>query len=194
MKAIHLKLGIAALCVSAGAAYWYYSPLIALHQMRTAAREHDAESFNARVDYPRLRESVKTQLNAAMNEAVKPRESTAGGESGKLGADFGKMLGMALADKMVDAMVNPEFVMGAMARGSVEPLRRSKNKPDTPEPGADKPEPKYTSERVGFDKFIMHLESDKAGQPGPSLVMQRHGFASWKLAEVLLPARPAAPM
>lgn len=194
MKAIHLKLGIAALCVSAGAAYWYYSPLIALHQMRTAAREHDAASFNARVDYPRLRESVKAQLTAVMNEAVKPRQGAGGGDAGKLGADLGKMLGMALADKMVDAMVNPEFVMGAMARGSVEPNRRGENKPDAPEPGAAKPEPKYTSERVGLDKFIMHLESDKPGQPGPSLVLHRHGFASWKLAEVILPARPSAPM
>ncbi|WP_166880935.1 DUF2939 domain-containing protein [Massilia mucilaginosa] len=180
MKAIHLKLGIAALCVSAGAAYWYYSPLIALNQLRAAAHDHNAESFDARVDYPRLRESLKEQLNAVMTEQVKPKDS--GG-----GADFGKMLGMAFADKMVDAMVNPEFVMGAMKRGSIEPRR----------PGADKdepakPDPKYTSERVGFDKYIMHLETER-GERGLSLVMERHGFASWKLAQVRLPPLPAAP-
>ncbi|WP_167079122.1 DUF2939 domain-containing protein [Massilia aquatica] len=180
MKSIHLKLGIAALCVSAGAAYWYYSPLIALHQMRTAAHDYNAESFNARVDYPRLRESVKTQLNAVMNEQAKPKDS--GG-----GADFGKMLGMAFADKMVDAMVTPEFVMGAMKRGSIEPRR----------PGADKdepakPDPKYTSERVGLNKYIMHVENER-GERGLSLVMERHGFASWKLAEVRLPTPAAAP-
>lgn len=187
MKAIHLKLGIAALFVTAGAAYWYYSPLIALNQMRTAAREHDAETFNARVDYPRLRESVKTQLNAAMNEQVKPRESAEADDLGKAGAALGKMLGMALADKMVDAMVSPDFVMGAMKHGSLKPRRDSV---ETNEPA--KPDPKYTSERIGFDKYIMHLESDKPGERGLSLVMERHGFASWKLAEVLLPPRPAA--
>ncbi|RSZ58376.1 DUF2939 domain-containing protein [Massilia atriviolacea] len=188
MKAIDFKLGIAALCVSAGAAYWYYSPLIALHQMRAAAQDHNAESFNARVDYPRLRESVKSQLNAAMNEQVKPGND--GDDLGKAGAALGKMLGMAMADKMVDAMVNPEFVMGAMKRGSIAPRRQGA--------GADqgdggKPDLKYTSERVGFDKYIMHLETDKPGERGMSLIMERHGFASWKLAEVRLPPRPAAP-
>ena len=189
MKPIHLKLGIAALfvTVTAGAAYWYYSPLIALHQLRAAAREHDAERFNARVDYPRLRESVKTQLGAAMNEQATPPE---GDDLGKAGAALGKMLGMAFADKMVDAMVSPEFVMGAMKHGSLNP----------PRPGADagqdappKPDPTYTSERIGADKYIMHLESGKPGQRGLSLVLERHGFASWKLAEVRLPPRPAAP-
>lgn len=189
MKAIHLKLGIAALCVTAGAAYWYYSPLIALHQMRAAARDSNAESFNARVDYPRLRESVKAQLNAAMAEQAKPRESAAGDDLGKAGAAFGKMLGMAFADKMVDAMVSPEFVMGAMKHGSIHPRRAGAGK-EAPE----RPDPRYTSERVGFDKYIMHLESEKAGERGLSLVMERHGFASWKLAEVRLPPRAAAPI
>ncbi|WP_370663984.1 DUF2939 domain-containing protein [Massilia rubra] len=187
MKATHLKLGIAALCVSAGVAYWYYSPVIALHQLRTAAHERNAEGFNARVDYPRLRASVKAQLSAAMNEQVKPRHSAGGDDPAKAGADFGKMLGMAFADKMVDAMVTPEFVMGAMQRGSIEPRRDSADKDD-----AAKPDPKYTSERIGFDKYILHLETDR-GERGLSLVMERHGFASWKLADVLLPPTPAAP-
>jgi hypothetical protein len=189
VKAIHLKLGVAALCLAAGAgaAYWYYSPLIALHQMRSAAREHDAVRFNERVDYPRLRESVKAQLNASMEQQVKPPESAGGDDFAKAGAAFGKMLGMALADKMVDAMVNPEFVMGAMQRGSIEPRR------DSADTGAAaKPDPGYRSERIGFDKYVMHLESGKPGERGLSLVMQRHGFASWKLAEVRLPPRPAA--
>ncbi|HEX8612720.1 MAG TPA: DUF2939 domain-containing protein [Telluria sp.] len=185
MKAIHLKLGIAALCVTAGAAYWYYSPLIALHQMRAAARDHDAESFNARVDYPRLRESVKAQLNAAMNEQVKP--GAGGDDLGKAGAALGKMLGMAMADKMVDAMVNPEFVMGAIERGSIDPRRK---RVDQNEPA--KPDPKYTSERIGLNTYILHLESDKPGQRGLSLVMERHGFASWKLADVRMPPAPAS--
>ncbi|MDQ1817146.1 DUF2939 domain-containing protein [Massilia sp. CCM 9210] len=183
MKAIHLKLGIATLCVAAGAAYWYYSPLIALNQMRAAARENNAERFNERVDYPRLRESVKAQLGAAMNGEVK-RSDTSG--LGEAGAAIGKMLGMAMADKMVDAMVRPEFVMRAMEQGTLTP-RPQRVEGDA----AKKPDPTYTSERVGLSQFIMHLDPDKPGDRRMSLVMERHGLASWKLAEVRM-STPAA--
>ncbi|CUI06279.1 DUF2939 domain-containing protein [Massilia antarctica] len=183
MKATHLKLGLATLCLAAGAAYWYYSPLIALHQMRAAARENNAESFNERVDYPRLRESVKLQLSAVMNEEVGRRDTSAFGEAGTA---IGKMLGMALADKMVDAMVRPEFVMRAMEQGTLHP-RPHGAREDAPK----KPDRKYTSERVGLGQFIMHLEPDNPGDRRMSLVMERHGLASWKLAEVRMGAPTA---
>ncbi len=188
MKAIHLKLGIAALCVSAGAAYWYYSPLIALHQMRTAAYDNDADSFNARVDYPRLRASTKAQLNAAMHEQVKPRVDDQNDVLAKAGADFGKMLSMAISDQVVDALVAPDAVRGAFKLG----LTKSGGSGEATTESA-KADPKYTSERVGLNTYIVHLESDKPGVRGLSLVMERHGFASWKLAEVRLPTPAAAP-
>lgn len=188
MKSIHLKLGIAALCVSAGAAYWYYSPLIALHQMRTAAYDNDADSFNARVDYPRLRASTKAQLNAAMHEQVKPRIDDENDVLAKAGADFGKMLSLALSDQVIDAMVTPDAVLGAFKLGLVKSGGGSRSTPDTV-----KPDPKYTSERIGLNTYIVHLESGKPGVRGLSLVMERHGFASWKLAEVRAPTPAAAP-
>jgi len=54
------------LAVVAVAAYWYWSPFLALKQMQSAVRAQDADAFNRHVDYPRLRDSVKSQMAARM--------------------------------------------------------------------------------------------------------------------------------
>jgi len=58
-------------------AYWYWSPFLAMHQLRTAAREGDTDSFNDRVNYPRLRESLKGQFSAMMAEKLDGATSVA---------------------------------------------------------------------------------------------------------------------
>jgi hypothetical protein len=42
-----------AIALLALAAYWYWSPFLALKQIQSAARAQDADAFNRHVDYPR---------------------------------------------------------------------------------------------------------------------------------------------
>lgn len=110
-----LKLAVVAVVI-AGAAYWYWSPLLAMRELQAAARDGDADSFNDRVDYPRLRESFKGQLSALMAERVGSADP-GGSNAARAGAELGAALGMILVDRMVDAMVRPEFVMKGMQEG-----------------------------------------------------------------------------
>jgi type II secretion system protein G len=110
-----LKASVVVVAIAV-AAYWYWSPLLAVHQLRTAAREGDADSFNDRVDYPRLRESLKGQFSALMAEQL-GGATNGGSDAARAGSALGAMLGMTLVDRMVDAMVRPEFVMKAMQEG-----------------------------------------------------------------------------
>ncbi len=180
-----LKLGICAVLLAV-AAYWHWSPLVTIRQMREAARVGDADSFNDLVDYPRLRESMKSQLSAALTKKLDngPQPNN---EFAKAGAALGAMLGLSLVDKMVDAFVRPETVMRAMQQGRMMPKRQ-------PEPAASSPAPapeyevQWQSERKGVNKYIAYAL--KPGQPEDqriALVLERSGFANWKLTEIRLP-------
>lgn len=192
--------------VLALAAYWYWSPWLAIHQMRNAAKAGDAAAFNERVDYPLLRESLKGQLSSAIGarSAEKPEQSESRSGSGSDIARAGKALGSlfatAMVDRMVDVFVRPETVMRVMQEGKLMPRRESRSRApgDTPpDEGGDvedsnassKREPIWTTERPGIDTFILYAR--RAGQAEDrrtGLVLQRRGFASWVLTEIRLPA------
>lgn len=174
--------------VAVSVSYWYWSPLLALHQMQSAAKARDADAFNRYVDYAKLRESLKGQFGARLAGVM--GNSAGGSDAQKAGTALGAMLGMALVDKMIDAMVRPEFVMKAMEDGKVtSPLERSKDGGGND--GAKRPEVKWTTERKGVDRIVVYGSDpqapvDKTRQVG--FVFDREGFAGWKLTEVRLPA------
>jgi len=170
--------GLLALTVAAVGGYWYYSPHLALKAMQTAAQEKDADKFNEHVDYPKLRESFKGQMSAIMAEQF--------GRSGGSGAEaLGTMLGAAMVNQFVDALVRPELVMKAMQSGEFSPKSASRGAPSS----EDK-KPSWTFERKGANKLIAHAIDPHAPYKAKSLgvVFERYGFADWKLTEVRFPA------
>lgn len=184
--------------VLAIAGYWYWSPFLAVRQLQSAAQMKDADAFNERVDYPRLRESLKGQFAAIMGERlVKPEDA------GNGFAALGAMLGLAMVNQFVDAMVRPEAVMRAMQDGQLAPKANPPSDSPAPAPSAGKPDspvkaepqedkPKWAYERKGVDKLIAYASDPKKpevpNQEKLGLVFQRSGFADWKLTEFRLPA------
>jgi uncharacterized membrane protein YvbJ len=73
---------VAALIVIASSTLWYFeSPAWTLKGMKDAAQSHDADALNAYIDYPALRESLKSELMARMMvEARKDRSGSARSE------------------------------------------------------------------------------------------------------------------
>lgn len=176
-RTTRILLVLVALAVGA---YWYWSPYWALHQMRGAAEGGNADKFNAHVDYPRLRESLKGQLAAAMSAEMAKSKSGDGLESA--GAAFGAMLGIAMVGGIVDAMVRPEVVMQAMTEAKLN--AKSSGGSGTSKEELDKVQ--WSFERVGADKFIAYgSKPSEASRFG--LVLERSGFADWKLTEMRLP-------
>jgi type II secretion system protein G len=115
----HLLPAVGVLVIAGVAAYWYWSPYLVMRQMRNAAVSADADNFNDHVDYPKLRESLKGQLSARIAGEL-GRQSRSGNEFERAGSALGSMLGLALVDKMVDAVVRPEMVMRAMENGKFQ--------------------------------------------------------------------------
>jgi hypothetical protein len=150
--------------VVAVAAYWYWSPLLVIHQMKEAVRAHDVEAFNSHVDFPALRESMKDEI---------------AGRSGD-GAFDG--LARMLGGVVVDAMVRPEAVMFVLEHGDfAKKKQRERPEGDMPrdEPPPSETKPKWVSEREGVNRYVVHNDHI-------ALVLVRNGFADWKLSEMRL--------
>jgi type II secretion system protein G len=114
-----ILLGTGVLVIAGVAAYWYWSPYLTMRDLQRAAASADADSFNDHVDYPALRDSLKGQLSARMTRELHD-QAGAGDEFAQAGSALGSMLGLAMVDKMVDAVVRPETVMQAMKSGKFQ--------------------------------------------------------------------------
>jgi len=139
------------------AAYWYWSPLLVVHQMKEAVRTHDVAAFNSHVDFPALRENMKDDI------AGKPSDDVLSG--------FGRLLGGVV----VEALVRPEAVMFVLEHGDFAKKHSERDE----EPASGEAKPKWVTERDGVNRYI--VRNDKV-----ALVFVRNGFADWKLSELRL--------
>jgi hypothetical protein len=176
----------AALLFVALGAYWYMSPYLAINSMKEAAEARDADAFNQYVDYPKLRESLKGQFSAIMTKEL-GKQRAGGSELEQAGSALGAVLGLAFADKFIDAIVRPEVVMQAMAEGKLQvPMANRSTKGSETEDG---PDVKWSLERKGFDRIIAKgVQGDAPLEKSPAFVFERTGFAGWKLTEMRMPA------
>ena len=150
------------------AAYWYFSPYLAMHALRSAAQARDAERFNAHVDFPRLRANMKQQFAAKVDDKLDPSAS-----------GFGNMLGRLVIDKMVDAAVRPETTMRMVADAAPAPHSEE----------AGKPPSEWTSVRESLNRVVAFDAARPAGKR-IGIVFERNGFADWKLTNIELEATP----
>ncbi|MBP7000689.1 DUF2939 domain-containing protein [Amaricoccus sp.] len=151
----------------AGAVWAIASPWWTLREMRAAAAARDPAALAAHVDFPALRESLKSELAAAMlaEAAAQPDGAAA----------LGAALGVAMIDPLVDGLVSPAglrmMFAAEPARGGAAPL------------GGFGAEGELAIDRDGFSTFRVARRDAPAEA---ALVFRRDGYA-WKLAGVELP-------
>ncbi|MBP7242894.1 DUF2939 domain-containing protein [Amaricoccus sp.] len=161
------SISAAAFAFLVAAGVWLLaSPWWTLHEMRAAAEARNAEALAAHVDFPALRESLKSELAAAMMaEAAETQDGAAA---------LGVALGAALIGPLVEGLVSPAglrvmFASEASAGGA-------------PVAGFGD-EAAMTIDRDGLSGFrVVRRDGTGAG----ALVFRRHGYA-WKLSAVELP-------
>lgn len=111
------KLTLALTAIALATTMLYFSPHYAVYQMKQAAQRHDAQALNDYVDYPVLRQNLKTAINQKMQQTLNDSKSN----------DLLSVMAQGIANKfsemMIDTMVTPEGLT-ALVNGS------------KPEPGA----------------------------------------------------------
>lgn len=184
MKTKTLAACVAASLIGVGA-YWLASPYITLHSMRSAAKELDAKRLNEYIDYDKLRANMKAQFQAKMLGKISERA----GSDASAAANFGAMIGMAMVDRMLDAMVTPETVMAAMNQARLLPKKRAEAENEAAEKADDKSCTDWSLDRVGTDRAFLRIKSTCDEDTGKfALVLDRVGFASWKLTDIQMSA------
>jgi len=157
------------LIVAMGAWYWA-SPLLAMSQLRDAARSGDEQELKEAIDFPSVRESLKSQLSAQMALQVADAKQKGGFEA------LGAALAMGMVGPMIDGLVTPQFIAGTIERGKMqrgteaEPLGR---------------EVEWSIERDGLGHFRA-TPIAPAGESVPTMVFDRDGF-DWKLVDIEIP-------
>ena len=147
---------------------WYIeSPIYTLEQLRDAANANDSDRISSYVDYPSLRESLKSQIMARV------RADIAKNDRSGLGSLEGGLVS-AFVGPLTDAVVSPSGVrVMLLSRQRAERLgnrlpRSSVQLDSDP-----------VIERHGLSEFDVTNRSKDAG----ALVFKRHGLG-WKLSAV----------
>ena len=171
---------LAAVPVLAFGSWYAASPRLTLNAMQSAALSGDVSGFSNHVDYPALRQSLKSELRAHITAEADaaPRNSL-------------KALGLAMAigfvEPLVDSSVSPEAVGLVIASfGQGNPLAGS--------PALESlsllATPDLSIRREGLDRFHVTVEGSANA---PELLFQRDGWR-WRLSGVDLDPLAPAPV
>jgi hypothetical protein len=154
------------------------SPWWTLHRLQSAVARRDAGAVSAQVDFPALRDSVKSQVLASMGRDADKNND------GNPFAAFGSALAMAFVNPLIDAIVSPAGVSAMVEHGRIavaQPQPQHAPEAADAEPVHDKP--RYALAYRGWDRFAV------TAQDGGSFVFRRDGLWTWKLAGIEMPRR-----
>lgn len=206
-------LAVLVLFAALAASAWWFSPWWVLHQVKVAAERNDAQAVSDVIDYPKLRDSLKGELNTVVSSRLREGASRLG-EVGRTGATLGAVLASALVEKLVETMVRPEFVIQAVRDGQITLPGRATGERERPSAGGT-PAPagsagtesagrvgpvrfQWRPERLSADRMVVWVskaqsEPRQKAAAGEEfgLVFERRGLIDWKLCAVRLPAASA---
>lgn len=179
MKKKTLIIGVAAAAVAVFAIAWAAAPVLAAQALIRAAKAGDERRIERLVDFPSLRESLKSELNAELAARISrdPRVADSG-----LGG-LGMMLAPMILSGAVDTLVTPQVVAQMVTTAKApDPTRRSE-----PEPARNEARGKGIHQSWGYrnlNEFAVTLTDRDRPDDRLALVMERRGLFDWKLAAV----------
>ena len=174
-----------ALVAGATAAYWYWSPALAMQQIRAAAAAGDTETFNRYVDYPQLRANLRRQwLSNYVHMKMFPPDRPPGPLVGD-SAWFAE-LEAAATESVLDDLLQPEAVMYAVREGRLVPVPGQDRFPRAPGSEPSKDFGAWESYRPGPNRYVQQrFKANSTPFDAPfGLEMERTNFATWRLVEI----------
>jgi hypothetical protein len=182
-----LIMGVAVGALALFGIAWAAAPVLAAQALIRAAKAGDEAGIEKRVDFPSLRESLKSELNAELMARMgrDPRLADSG-----LGG-LGMMLAPMILSGAVDAVVTPRVVARMVTTAEApDPTRRP-----SPEPAGDDADGNDIHQAWGYrglNEFAVTLTARDHPDDHLALIMERRGLFDWKLAAVDLQTAPEA--
>ena len=170
MKTIKTLLAAALLLAVLFFGFLAASPYITFHRIKQAVDAEDLQALSTYVDYPALRENLKTQALAAISakwQEQAPDNPLAG---------LGRTLAAGAAEKMIDALITPENIVLAIASGQLlqgKPLAAPQQAKDDVQ--------NYTASWQDWSHILVHRKGENKGY-----IFRRSAPLGWewKLAAV----------
>ncbi len=145
-------------------AYLWFSPYLALWGIQRAIQSNNSKALERYIDFPRVRESLKADLNRVLLEQVGREENTF--------AALGFLFVAPLLDQIVDVFITPEGLASIGTgeepqRGNLEAVRD------------------WRVKREGLSKVLLHHKDN----PEEGLLMERQGLG-WKVMRLQIKTLP----
>ncbi len=162
------------------------SPYWTVWQMQSAARAGEGDRLARHVDFPALREDLKSQVQTGMAKKLQSPDLKDNPFAG-----LGMMLAGSLAGGVVDALVTPDNLASMIRNGKttaaklVPPTKSSA----TAEAAATETKPPRIAHRfVGMNVFKVEMHEPDTDKLVMTWVLSREGFLTWKLTSIRLAA------
>ncbi|AZR34505.1 DUF2939 domain-containing protein [Xanthomonas vasicola] len=161
-------------------AWWFGGPYMTMHGLSKAIEQRDTAALERYVDYPRVRSSLRAQLNDYLVRQAGP--DIAASAWGTLLYGLGNQLGGAA----VDTLVTPIGV-GALLQGHVLWKRGRNELQGSDAFGPTEPARPFKNAKHHFealDRFVLDVERDP-GEPPLKVVLEPQGLR-WKVVDLQL--------
>lgn len=174
MKKIALLVGLAAL---SGGGWLYQTPYQAIDRLEDAAQKRDTATLNDSIDYPAVRESLKSSLSDSLSSSLLGQTTDNGMKA------FAGMFAAAMLKPVIDSLVTPEGLSLLLQADVPDPKTSAKTET------ADRGNYTVSKGYDGLNRFRMTV-SRATPAVTVNFVFEREGLTAWKLREVTLPDSP----
>jgi Protein of unknown function (DUF2939). len=158
------------------------SPVLAARALTEAARNGDQQTLERLVDFPALRDSLKSEARDILAEEMRRRT----GIGGDLVAGIGTTLAPQVVESTIDALITPEAVTALVADartpGIPDPRPTGRFGRGKPERNADDIHQSWGYRNL--DLFAVTLTRKDRPERNVVLLMSRRGLFEWKLSGV----------
>jgi hypothetical protein len=147
-------------------AYAWFSPYLTLRGIQQAIQSNNPSALERYIDFPRVRESLKADLNRMLVEQASQDQSGFGA--------LGLLFLAPLVDQLVNALITPAGLVSIgtgqeLQEGSLEAVRD------------------WRLKREGFSRALLHHKDN----PSEGLLMERQGLG-WKVVRLQIKSLPQA--
>jgi Protein of unknown function (DUF2939) len=166
-----LKLSTAFLLIAVST-WFYFTPHLAAKEMKSAAEAKDVAKLASYVDFPALKENLKSSFNAKIASGITKDKS-----ANPVGA-LGSAMAGAFVNPMVDALVTPENLAKLMSASKPQTT-----KTDEQTKSSDSDTDVSTSYE-SFNRFVVKVKKKGSKEEPVGLVFNLDGLFSWKLSDL----------
>jgi Protein of unknown function (DUF2939) len=175
-----ILVGVAAAAVI-GVFGYALSPFLAFNNLRDAAKTGNRDRLEQVVDFPAVRENLKSQIAAGLMKSMSADPEMLNNPFAAIGA----LLAPAITDRMVDSIVTPDGIALMLGQGKVS---KPGEEPRTESASAkDSSNLETTLSYRTRNRFRAELRRRDQPDTTLALTLERRGLFGWKLIRIDIP-------